>query len=224
MNFVLVCLVLAVCATPPHYVDVPPSVSTEYHFSTRHTGLRYNVSHVLPLGNATSFPDYFDSRVPVIVRMKVLESLAHTGIQPRPNAHLSQVVSELNIPPTMVPSILQYIKYICSFQHIDIRVHERLVMLNLQQTVTDAETLAREFQEQGFPSYITAYRIYEWYRILFNWNLGTDEKIRHIMPSNIAKRFASGGVPPVVSFPPFMWGERFIKPLLRRLAATGYEY
>lgn len=224
MKFFFPLLLCLSTASPPPYVSVPWGPGSRYRAPQVTHGIfhKYNTEHVLPLRDSSVTPDYFENILPVVIRVKVLAILARTRNQPGVEMVLSRIMPRLNIPEELFPDTVQYIKYICSFQHMDSRVHERLIQINREEIDTDANAVALEFRAQGFPEYITAERIFEWYRILFNCHRFEYNRGR-VLVNNLMKRYAVG-VNWVVSFPPQQWGDRFVAPRLRRLLTTGYEH
>lgn len=179
---------------------------------------RFNRNHTLPMGEPADEErffenmDFFESRIPALVRARVLETLA--GINKR--IHVDQWMGLIRakikgLGFNNIRILKLYTEYLLSFLYMDEELHHELISVNKQQTLTSAMKLAQVHALSGGQPYITAELIFEWYHITRGGSKGTFY-IRVDIEDN-----------PLVNLGPRNWAEEFILPRLERLLSTGSE-
>ena len=183
----------------------------------KHKG-RYNVDHILPMGeggdeaNFFANMDYFEKRIPALIRARVLETLSAIKTRIPVEQWMELIQPTLNGLMFSDNEVLQlYVEYLLSFLYMDENLHHELVRVNKKRVETTATQLAQSHSQTGGKPYITAEIIFEWYQIA-----------RGKPSSHFYVRY-DGENTRLVNVGPLTWSSQFIIPRLQRLLSTGSE-
>jgi len=169
-----------------------------------------------PASDMSSGTLFFESEIPVELRVEILRLLANLNYRPSTAWAIPRfypLMTDLGFRDSE-SIVLSYIEYLISFLYIDREVHEELLRVNKLRKTTDAASVATFFRRTGLPNYITTERVYEWYRCYVACHV-TKTKGWVIREDDIGRT--------LVSLPPSVWSSRFIRPRLERLIANGTE-